>query len=483
MATLRKVTANTLLYSISQILQRGSSVIFFPIFSFYLTQSDYGIQSISSYISGYCFVLAGFELNRAVSRLIYEEQADGEFVKRLMGTMFLFQLIVFAFVSVVGLVIGPFALQSLLNDIPFYPYMALTFMFMPLMAVFSLYKVYLQATHQGLQFMKVDLLFWGTNVGLNLLFVIAFHLHVEGLLLSTLISCVLFAAYAFYNLYRKTKLRIDKAILTRALQFSLPILPFIVTGTFLESMDKMVLNNQSGKDAAGIYYIAVMVAGFFSVLKESAISAIQPWFYQHFDKQTQQRTREVLQSLYLVLALLVIGISWFSFEMLHLLSRNPDLVEAYKYTPFIVNALLMVLLSQLETLIVYYRKKKIKWLVFTSLLALFVNWQTATHLIPLYGITGAAISYLCAMTVLAISTAFLTRSLKFHLNYWMIGTVSVLTFGLSIFPLVTHMPYIVLLCIKLLGSVILCSLLYMYLQRKFRIKELGLQLWKEKFKS
>lgn len=425
-------------------------------------------------------VLAGFELNRAVGRLIYEEHATPEYLKQLMGSMFLFQLIVFGSLSVLGIIIGPYVLQSILNDIPFFPYITLTFLFVPFQAIVTLYKVYLQATHQGLKFMKMDLLFWASNVGLNLLFVITFHMKVEGLLLSTVISCFAFALYAFFIHFRKTTLRINKQIMSRAFHFSLPILPFIIAGTFLESIDKMVLNNQSGKDAAGIYYIAVMVAAFFSVLKESAISALQPWFYQHFEKQPPSRTRDVLQTVYLCMAVLAIFISWFSYDMLHFLSSKRELLDAWHYVPYIVNALLFVFLSQLETLIVYYRKQKIRWLIITTLLALIVNWEVATHLVPVYGITGAAISYMCAMFVLAISTIAITWSLKLRFNYLFIGGVSLVSFLLSIIPQFVLLSYGLLLASKIILSMLLSLLLYFYLQHKYKVRHVALQWLKSK---
>ena len=71
MTNFNKVISNTTYYTLSTILLRASSLIFFPIFSLYLTKSDYGTFSVVQSIVMVVGLLGGLGLNRSLTRFVY----------------------------------------------------------------------------------------------------------------------------------------------------------------------------------------------------------------------------------------------------------------------------------------------------------------------------------------------------------------------------------------------------------------------------
>ena len=75
---LGKVIKNSFWYSFSSVLLRASSIIFFPIFSKYLTKADYGILSVTQSIIIWVSAVAALELHSTFVRFLNSEEAKDE---------------------------------------------------------------------------------------------------------------------------------------------------------------------------------------------------------------------------------------------------------------------------------------------------------------------------------------------------------------------------------------------------------------------
>ena len=73
------------------------------------------------------------------------------------------------------------------------------------------------------------------------------------------------------------------------------------------------------------------------------------------------------------MGLISFGISWFSYEILTILSNNENLIQAWKYTPILVNGIYFVFLGQFLNLSTLYDKTKTKYLVFSTLVGTVSN--------------------------------------------------------------------------------------------------------------
>jgi O-antigen/teichoic acid export membrane protein len=418
MSSIKNVIQNSFLYGLSSILLRASSIIFFPIFSLYLTKNDYGILSITQTLAVFLTIVTGMELNSAVTRFIYKENQSEEFLRSLYGTSF---LAVFIFnVAIVGVLVitGPFFLKPVLNQIPFFPYMTIVLVAMPFIAVFELLKSYLVATHQGSKTFVLVMLYFGSNIFLNLVFVVFFKTGVLGLLLSTFIVAVCFSVYSFFAFFSKADLKFNKRIFKIILSYSLPLIPFALLGNLMEGLDKFVLNAKYGFGVSGIYYIALVFASIFSVLKESINSAFTPWFFEHMKDVSQEYVNYIVNILFAGACILALAVGWFSHEVLLVLSSNPELITAWKYIPGTVLALVIVFLGQISNLITFYYQKNVKYLFFSNMGGAIIGFVFCLFLFNYWGIlaaVGVRIVAFTTMTLIQILVSY--KSSTFRFNY------------------------------------------------------------------
>lgn len=416
------------------------------------------------------------QLSRVGTRLIYDGNDVNENVRRIYGMYFIMIIIFKCLLGGFLYVTGPYLLKPFLNDISFDPYVTLTLIAMPASGIYGLYKAYLQATDKGTKFIKVDMLYFLSNVSLNLYFIIVHGMGVSGLLLSTIISSVLFAIYAYFDLFRKTYLRIDFTLMKESLRLALPLLFFILLGMFVDGSDKIILNSKLGKDVSGIFYIATMLAAFFNVFRESSNQALIPWFYREKNKTSDARIAQVLFLSFGAMCIVGLGISYFSYEMIYILSGNKELIDAYQFTPIIIVTALIVYVSQFYLMIVMFYKKHTRWLFITTLSGWIVNMASCYILIDYFGIYGAAISNMLGMLTLTIIKGWLSKISGYHLNWKIFASLIVLTQALSLIIFIP-MPYLLLLAIKVIILLICLYVLYRYANKIMNVNQLIAEQW------
>ncbi len=409
MSTLKRVAANSFLYTASSILLRASSLIFFPIFSLYLTKSDYGILSITQSIGGLVALFASLEMGKALTRYIFNEGVEKtDSHASLIYTTLIASLIFSIILTAILFTIGPILLKPILNDVLFFPYVFVFLLSIPLNMVVDTCRVYQKAMHNGFYAFVLDTSFFSTNILLNLLFVVVFKMDVLGILLGILLNTVLYSVILAFIFYRKFSFSFDNVILKKSLSYALPLIPFSVLNILFESIDKFFLNADSGAQTSGIYYIALTFATIFSSAKESVINAFTPWLFGNINDKPEAYIAEIITTIFLVLGIIAVSISWFSKEILMILSSNPDFVEAYKYIPFTVMGLYIIFLGQLYNIKTFYFGKYNRYLFLATVAGIIADIIACYLLVEPYGINGAIAARIIAFTVHVIALIYMS---------------------------------------------------------------------------
>jgi len=477
MSSLKKVSKNTLFYFISSAVQRGSSILLFPIFTAYLSSSDYGIYSVTGSIAEFIILLAGMELSRAMVRFLYDGDQLKRNLKALIGSIFILVLCVNVILATLLFFTGDFILGYFLNDIPFRPFMLYSIAAFPFIAVFNLYRTYLQATHQGDKYVVLDFLFFLCNIGLNLYLVIVMDMGVLGLIVSTLISSMVFSVYVFIKFFAR-HLSFDWAVLKPCLIYALPLIPFILLGKAQSVTDSLMLNAEKGVEITGIYHIAMMMVMLFSVLKESFTASFTPWFFENFKDAPRSAINKVVNVSFIGMGLFGLGISWFSYEVLILLSNNEDIIDAWKYTPILVNGVYISFLGQIFNLTTFQGKKYVAYLSISTFIGLITNFALCTLLIGTMGAYGAALASIASFAIMTIILFVICfQSNTFHFNYLYLLAILILILVLSTIPYL-EMEISHLIALKIVLYTLLSGSFAIYVHKKYDV----IQLVRERFK-
>jgi O-antigen/teichoic acid export membrane protein len=339
------------------------------------------------------------------------------------------------------------------------------------------------ATHQGSKVFVLDIAFFGTNILLNLILVVVFKMNILGIILGILINAIFFGLILIPLFYRKFTFNYDRQILKSAMEYSIALIPNIFAGIALESIDKFFLNSYTGADNSGLYYIAITFAAIFSATKESIVGAFTPWFFGNISEGDESYLSKVISAIYIVLGVVALLLSWFSKEVLLLLSSNPDLVNSYKYIPINVLALFVIFLGQLYGMKILFYTKYVKYLVFTILVGIVVDIIACYFLVPIYGIHGAALSRVIAFFFHVMAILYLSHmepeKRGIYNDKLLLGTLGVVTVLIGLPVYFADVEYIFL--VKIGVTFIVLFITFVFLDRSFNLKLLYLTLYKKYF--
>ena len=155
---------------------------------------------------------------------------------------------------------------KLLNDIDFFPYVFFTIIALPFNSIIEVAKTFYKSTHQGKK-VFYRYFFLSINILLNLLFIVGLGFDVVGIFYGILINTLFFSIILYFSFYRKHKIQFEKGLLYKILRYCMPLVPYTALNILFEACDKFYLNSEHGSSISGIYYIVIIFASIFHLLK------------------------------------------------------------------------------------------------------------------------------------------------------------------------------------------------------------------------
>lgn len=463
--SLKKVAYNTTYYTISTVLLRASSIIFFPIFSKHLSLSDYGTLSLGQNIAVIVALIGGLGLTRSLTRFVYFKTQD----QTADHSTIIYTTLSASLIGLTGIVMiltfaGPYLLKPILGGIPFYPYIPLALASLPLNAFIETARSYYVATHDGKSSFILDTSFFSTTILLNLFYVVYLKLDVSGIFLGVLTTTIIYTIILIPVFYRKFKFRIDYLFWKAIMNYTLPLVPFMFLNTLFDSVDKFFLNSEDGSRASGVYYLAMTFALMFSTFKESINQALTPWVYQNIDID-EVLIRKTFNKVIILVGLVGLLLSLYAKEFFVLFSNNPELLISYKYIPLTIVSFYIVSFAQLINIKTFYFGNYNKFVFLATLIALIVEFVSCYFLVPKYSIFGAVFSRIIAFSVQALIFVYFSKLEKEKeqlydmklLLFWTF-TISVLIWMCSFIDLIDNYYYSIPL--KLIVSLLVCAQIY-----------------------
>lgn len=281
----------------------------------------------------------------------------------------------------------------------------------------------------------------------NVLFVSVMELGVMGFMLSVILSDFLSGVFLWVTakLWQFFNIRLYNGEITKLmLRFSIPMIPtavlWIVTGfsdrLFIRYMDGIAVSTDVGETAAGVYeasskvpnLISMVSTIFFQAWNMSAITENNSKDRSNF----YYRIFSAYQSMMFLAAAFMIALVKPLSAILNDYSVHPEYALAYKYTPVLIIAVLMMSFNQFLSSI-YTATQKTTHSFWSSLAAAVTNLILNTVLIYYFGVHGAVIATFVSYFVCYIIRIVDTRRLiPFKVHHMRFVLNLVILFAMSI---------------------------------------------------
>lgn len=390
----KSLARNAAIYSLGTISTKIAGFILLPLYTSHFSIADYGIIGILEVTSQLIISVCGLGLYSALNRWYWDAQYDNR--QRTIFSTVLYFLSALVLLLVVGIFfLAPFLSQLLFSE-------GSSTYLIRLIGLSSGMAIIGQIPLTLMRLQEKPVLFSSTNLlrmasGLLLTVVLVVHLGhgiasiYEAQIIGHLIFLISISLYVIRNL----TLDIDRKLLWEMLRFSLPMILASMSGILLTITDRYALLYLSDLKATGIYSLAVKLVNTVRIfIGQSVTLALTPVLYKMMSDPNHKRFySKTLTYFALGLVYVLMGLTLFSKELVHVVARNKDYWPAFQLVPLLGFAVLFDLLKNVTAIGINIRKKTrtTAWVIATGAV---INILLNLWLVPIYSGQGAAVATL-----------------------------------------------------------------------------------------
>ncbi len=391
-------------YLLASLSTKALGFILLPIYTRYLTPTDYGILTSLEVINNLLPFFFSFSLVAAFDRFYHQKGDQQLHLPTLFSS-------IFWFVSLLGgilvtlVILSSFFWMPHFLGVPAYPYAILGFTPILFTEISLLGFAFFR---QSLQAKKVSLILIGSaiiNIALSLFFVIYLEMGVMGRLWGNVGAALFsFTAILIYA-YRKQLIHfvVDQKLLKECLIYSVPLIPLAASNWVNIFSDRLIIGKYDNIEAVGIYSIAFHISMILYFLGESIIQVLAPMTMAGLEKNknhTKQRLSDYTFYLWILLLFGCLFMFLFS-EILITYFLDTSFLATHTVIPILSVAITFQLLHRLYGQVIKFHKKT-KIFTIGAVGSSFLNIVLNLLLIPEYGYIAAAYTTLVVSIIYAL---------------------------------------------------------------------------------
>lgn len=193
----------------------------------------------------------------------------------------------------------------------------------------------------------------------------------------------------------------DKSYWKYAFGFNIPLIPYYLSQIVFNSSDRIMIEQISGEDKAGIYGVVYNLAFVLMFLLNAFNNAYTPWFLNKIKTGDVADNIKLTNYISVVFSSFICMVVMFAPEMVYVLGGD-EYIEAVWIVPPVALSLILLFYTQIFANYEFYYEKK-RYLVISSILAAVINITLNYLTVPKLGYIAAGyttfLSYLIMMLV------------------------------------------------------------------------------------
>lgn len=458
---MNKLLKNTVYYSIGEVCPRIISFFLLPIYTHFLSPTDYGILSYTNTVMLFLVALGTLALNSFVLRYYFIWNSEND-RRKLIGSVVSVILLMNLLILGLAFTFLPQLIEKYHVQVPWDPYFRLAVILNFLDSFSILPLVIYRVRQDALTFIKLNLGKTLLQVGFNLFFIVYLQIGLIGYYYSMLCTYIPYFCIYLYIIKKYATFSFDLAIIKEGLRFSLPLLPGALAYLILSVSDRIILERNVPMAEIGIYNVAFTMALALNIVIQSGYKAIEPEIFKRYGATDYFSFIKKLQSIFFI-AIYVVGmcICLFSQEAFYFMT-GPNFHEGYKLVPLLIVGVVMSGQNVIYSGILS-AEKRTKIIGFITLTGGILSITFNLALIPVGGIYAAAISSAVSFTVMNTllykamhfegksiyreSLCVVVIPLLVYTIFYIFPKISVVTFFIKLLFVLLY----VICCFKLLG--------------------------------
>jgi O-antigen/teichoic acid export membrane protein len=274
---------------------------------------------------------------------------------------------------------------------------------------------YLRLKNKAKVFASIKLVNISVNVALNLILILVFKLGLEAVFISNLAATVVTVLLLTPIIFKNITFKFNKELFMELWKFSIPYLPAALASMVVQVISILILRLLVDLKTVGIYNANYKLGIFMMLVVSMFEYAWRPFFLNNAREPNAKELFSKVFTIFAGAASLVFVILTFTIEniiTIPLPFKGYLIGQRYWSGVIIVPIVLFayLFLGLYTNLIAgIYIEKKTKYLPFITGLGAVLNVITCFALIPMWGITGSAISTLVSYIAMATAMYFVAQ--------------------------------------------------------------------------
>ena len=396
---LQKTIGHAGVYSIGVILSSAISFLMLPVYTRYLTPSDYGILEILEVTVDIVSIFTGMGIVQGLFKFYYQYEGDRD-KNELVSTLFILIILFYAFSCFIGVVCSAGISSLAFRTSKYRDYVSLSFINLFLSFLIYVPLAYIQAKQKSFFFVAVSSIRLAIQLSLNIFMVVYLGLGVLGVLYSTLSSSLLVGGGLTVYTFLKVRWRFSREKAVRLIKFGYPFVLSGVGAFILTYSDRYFLNYFSHLSTVGIYSLGYKFG--FLLMTFPVRPLFNIWMVQRFEIfEKKDNYEEVFNQFLTWFVIVTLSIALFialGVQDLLRIMASPSFWDAYKIVPIILLAYFFQACTDVFNFGILYTGKT-KHMAYGTTVSAVVIIILSLLLIPKYGIYGAAWVTLIAFAV------------------------------------------------------------------------------------
>jgi O-antigen/teichoic acid export membrane protein len=235
---------------------------------------------------------------------------------------------------------------------------------------------------------------------LTILFVVYQKSGIEGIYQAQIYGSFLFFIITARYLFQNIEFRIDFRMIKEMLHFSFPLILASTSGILISILDKYILNYLASKEEVSVYVFAYRMANSLKIFVIASIQmAVSPLLFQIMHEPGNQRFYSKYMSYFaFIVMFVVVGMSAFSFEIVHLFARTDVYYIAWTVIPLLSFALYFGMLKDTASTGLQITKKT-RIISTITIIVTLLNVGLNYMLIPVWSYYGASLAFLLSQVL------------------------------------------------------------------------------------
>jgi len=396
---IKKIVSLGKFYFIGSILERSLPFLFLPLYTSYLTPSDYGILSLLTVLVSWSEKLVGAPIGNGVTRHYHDPS-----IKDIRGEMifsgWLFTLIQSLVLCCAFVFFKDDISTAYLGDSS---YSNLVFLFafvMMTQPLGTLMLSLLRIQSKAKEYVICNFVVFASSAILQVVLLVYFELGIEAMVWGVVYTSIVKLLMVFPYTIKSLKFKFNWKALKSVLHFGYPLVVAALVAVASQTMDRLLINHYFDLAMVGLLALALKIP----LVLEFAVATpfkqtIVPVIYEMEDNKPEQLEFVRRITTYVVCGVLffTLCLAVFAKEIVMIVASNEEFYDAWKVIPLLLfataNGGVAIMFGNGMAM-----AKKSFMISLTSIFVFIINVSLLFILIPSFGIIGAGIASACAFT-------------------------------------------------------------------------------------